>query len=75
MSTSCTVSLTEKSLFIRTHITFSKKARLYINVVLEDFVHMSSMLSVIQPEGRAVAELCLLNPARLEGMAGSVMKG
>jgi hypothetical protein len=40
----------EKSLSIRTYVAFSPKPRLYIYVLLEDFVHMSSLLSVIQPE-------------------------
>jgi hypothetical protein len=65
MTTSSTVSRPEKSLPIRTYVAFSPKARLYINAVLEDFVHMSSMLSILNRRMGAVAELRPLKSARI----------
>jgi hypothetical protein len=44
---------------------FSPKACLYINAVLEDFVHMSSLLSILNRRMGAVAELRPPKPARI----------
>ena len=44
--------LCNKSLSLMAYVTSSPKARIYINAVLENFVHMSLLLSILQPEGR-----------------------